>query len=126
LPFSTRRLTECFAQGAPTFGWSRRNPVPRATRDGSLLIGMGTAAGVYHTGASSCAVSIRINRDGTADVQTGTSDMGPGTYTSMTQVAADALGLPMRRVRFALGDSRMPQAPSTAARRPWPASDPES
>ena len=38
--------------------------------------------------------------------------MGPGTYTSMTQVAADALGLPMHRVRFALGDSRFPEAPS--------------
>ena len=37
--------------------------------------------------------------------------MGPGTYTSMTQVAADALGLPMSRVRFALGDSRFPEAP---------------
>ena len=111
LPFSTRRLTECFSQGAATFGWSRRNATPRATREGNLLIGMGTAAGVYHTQANTCTVAISINRDGTADVRTGTSDMGPGTYTSMTQVAADALGLPMSRVRFALGDSQMPQAP---------------
>lgn len=111
LPFSTRRLTECFSQGAATFGWSRRNATPRAVREGNLLIGSGTAAGTYHTGASACTVSIRINRDGTADVRTGSSDMGPGTYTSMTQVAADALGLPMSRVRFALGDSEMPQAP---------------
>jgi xanthine dehydrogenase YagR molybdenum-binding subunit len=111
LPFSTRRLTECFTQGAATFGWSRRNATPRAVREGNLLIGMGTAAGVYHTQASPCTVSVRINRDGTADVQTGASDMGPGTYTSMSQVAADALGLPMGRVRFALGDSQMPPAP---------------
>jgi xanthine dehydrogenase YagR molybdenum-binding subunit len=111
LPFSTRRLSECFSQGVATFGWSRRNATPRATREGNLLIGMGTAAGVYHTQASTCTVAISINPDGTADVRTGTSDMGPGTYTSMTQVAADALGLPMSRVRFALGDSQMPQAP---------------
>ena len=111
IPFSTRRLTECFAEGAATFGWSRRNAVPRTVREGDLLIGMGTAAGVYHTQASPCAVSVKINPDGTADVRTGTSDMGPGTYTSMTQVAADALGLPMSRVRFALGDSQLPPAP---------------
>jgi len=43
-------------------------------------------------------------RSRTADVATGASDMGPGSYTSMTQVAADALGLPMQRVRFTLGD----------------------
>jgi len=37
--------------------------------------------------------------------------LGPGTYTSMTQVAADALGLPLQRVRFTLGDSTFPTAP---------------
>ncbi|MGV0852730.1 xanthine dehydrogenase family protein molybdopterin-binding subunit [Mycolicibacterium phlei] len=111
LPWSTRRLTECFRQGADAFGWSRRNPTPRAVRDGHLLVGMGTAAAVYHALAVTCAASVRLNPDGSADVQTGTIDMGPGTYTAMTQVAADALGLPMNRVRFALGDSRMPAAP---------------
>ena len=109
LPFSTRRLTDCLRQGADAFGWSRRNPTPRATRDGNQLIGIGMAAAVYHTARSQCAALARINADGTADVQCGTSDMGPGTYTSMTQVAADALGLPLNRVRFALGDSRFPE-----------------
>jgi xanthine dehydrogenase YagR molybdenum-binding subunit len=37
--------------------------------------------------------------------------MGPGTYTSMTQVAADALGLPLDHVRFELGDTALPDAP---------------
>ncbi|HEX2284720.1 MAG TPA: xanthine dehydrogenase family protein molybdopterin-binding subunit [Mycobacterium sp.] len=111
VPFSTRRLTDCFRQGAAAFGWSRRNPTPRATRDGDQLIGIGTAATVYHTLRGPCAVSARINADGTADVASATIDMGPGTYTSMTQVAADALGLPFARIRFTLGDSRLPEAP---------------
>ena len=117
LPFSTRRVTDCLKQGSATFGWSRRNPIPRSVRDGDQLIGIGTAAAVYHTTRSKCDVLARINADGTADVQTGTSDMGPGTYTSMTQVAADALGLPMARVRFALGDSNFPYAPSHSGSR---------
>jgi xanthine dehydrogenase YagR molybdenum-binding subunit len=111
LPFSTRRLTDCFRQGALAFGWSRRNPTPRATRDGHQLIGIGTAATVYHALRGPCAVSARVHADGTAEVGTATIDMGPGTYTSMTQVAADALGLPVPRIRFTLGDSRLPEAP---------------
>jgi xanthine dehydrogenase YagR molybdenum-binding subunit len=44
-------------------------------------------------------------------VQSATADIGPGTYTAMTQIAAAALGLPVTRVRFELGDSKMPRAP---------------
>jgi xanthine dehydrogenase YagR molybdenum-binding subunit len=36
--------------------------------------------------------------------------MGPGTWTSMTQVAAESLGLPIERVKFSLGDTRLPRA----------------
>jgi xanthine dehydrogenase YagR molybdenum-binding subunit len=109
-PFSTRRLTECFRQGADTFDWSRRNPTPGVTRDGDLLIGMGTAAALYHVVRSESSASARINADGTAEVFAAASDIGPGTYTSMTQMVADALGLPLTRVGFSLGDSRFPKA----------------
>ena len=116
-PFSTRRHTECLRRGAEAFGWSRRNPVPRATRDGDQLVGLGVASAVYHSISSPCSVSARINADGTADVVTASSDMGVGTYTSMTQVAADALGLPTHRVRFDLGDSLFPEAPMHGAQQ---------
>jgi xanthine dehydrogenase YagR molybdenum-binding subunit len=56
------------------------------------------------------AAMARLLPDGTAEVSSAASDMGPGTWTSMTQVAADALGLPMERVKFTLGDSRLPKA----------------
>jgi xanthine dehydrogenase YagR molybdenum-binding subunit len=111
IPFSTRRLTDCLSQGAATFGWNRRNPTPGATHDGDQLAGIGMAAAAFFTARSQCAAIARVLHDGTAEVQSGTSDMGPGTYTSMTQVAADALGMPLSRVRFALGDSRFPPAP---------------
>jgi xanthine dehydrogenase YagR molybdenum-binding subunit len=117
LPFSTRRLGECLDQGAATFGWSRRNPVPRSVHDGARLVGIGMAAAGYHTSRSASDALARVNADGTVDVQSATSDMGPGTYTSMSQVAADALGLPVDRIRFALGDSRYPNAPSHSGSR---------
>ncbi|MEU8906797.1 xanthine dehydrogenase family protein molybdopterin-binding subunit [Streptomyces mirabilis] len=109
--FSTRRLRECYTTGAREFGWDRRNPKPRSTRDGDWLIGTGMATGVYHTLRAPAQARIRLDADGTALIESATSDMGPGTYTSMSQVAADALGLPMRRVTFRLGDSLMPNAP---------------
>jgi xanthine dehydrogenase YagR molybdenum-binding subunit len=44
-------------------------------------------------------------------VRTASSDMGPGTYTAMTQVAADALELPIERITLELGDTALPEAP---------------
>jgi xanthine dehydrogenase YagR molybdenum-binding subunit len=110
-PFSTRRLRECYTVGAREFGWQRRNPAPRSTRDGDWLIGTGMATAVYHTGRAPTQAYARIDASGRALVQSATSDMGPGTYTSMTQVAADALGLTMDEVEFQLGDSLMPPTP---------------
>ncbi|MFE0249839.1 xanthine dehydrogenase family protein molybdopterin-binding subunit [Streptomyces sp. NPDC059010] len=107
-PFSTRRLSECYTVGAREFGWDRRNPRPRSTRDGDWLIGLGMAAGVYDPGRFPAQARARLDADGTAVVEAATSDMGPGTYTSQTQVAADSLGLTMRTVTFRLGDSLYP------------------
>ena len=110
LPFSTRRLADCFRQGAQAFGWSRRNPQPRTLREGDLLIGTGMAAALYHVVRNESSASARINADGTVDVFAAASDIGPGTYTSMSQLAADTLGVPFQRVRFHLGDTRFPRA----------------
>jgi xanthine dehydrogenase YagR molybdenum-binding subunit len=69
------------------------------------------SAAVYHTPRMTAQAHVRLNADGTALVQAATSDMGPGTYTSMSQVAADALGLNLNTVQFGLGDSIMPPTP---------------
>ncbi|MFH9065716.1 xanthine dehydrogenase family protein molybdopterin-binding subunit [Streptomyces coeruleorubidus] len=111
LPWSTRRLRECYTVGAREFGWNRRNPTPRARRDGDWLIGLGMAAAVYDPGRYPAQARVRLDADGTAVAEAASSDMGPGTYTSQTQVAADALGLTMRTVTFRLGDSLYPPTP---------------
>lgn len=108
LPFSSRRLRECYTVGAREFGWHRRLARPRSRRDGDWLIGLGMAAGVYDPGRFPAQAHARLDADGTAVVEAATTDMGPGTYTSQTQVAADALGLTMRTVTFRLGDSLYP------------------
>ena len=52
-----------------------------------------------------------IKLDSTALVQAGSQDIGTGTYTIMTQIAADALGIPIEKVTFELGDTKLPPTP---------------
>ena len=80
-------------------------------RDGNILIGWGFATSTYPTNRQPASAKVRMDRAGDVVVQCGTQDIGTGTYTVMTQVAADALGVPMHRIRFELGDSRLPPAP---------------
>jgi xanthine dehydrogenase YagR molybdenum-binding subunit len=51
---------------------------------------------------------VRLYADGHAVVQVGATDLGTGTYTIGTQVAADALGIAPDKVRFELGDTMLP------------------
>ena len=111
LPFSSRSTRECYRAAAERFGWSRRNPEPRSMRDGRWLIGWGMATATYPMNYAPASARARLLPDGTAEVTSAASDMGPGTWTSMTQVAAETLGLPIERVRFILGDTRLPRAP---------------
>ncbi len=110
LPWSSKALRACYRQGAEQFGWNRRVPQARAMRDGRELVGFGMATAIYHVARYPTSASATLFADGTAIVRCATTDMGPGTYTSATQVAADALGLPLERVRFELGDSTFPPA----------------
>jgi xanthine dehydrogenase YagR molybdenum-binding subunit len=111
LPFSSRSTRECYRAAAERFGWSRRNPEPRSMRDGRWLIGWGMATATYPMNYAPASAMARLLPDGTAEVASAASDMGPGTWTSMTQVAAETLGLPIERVKFTLGDTRLPKAP---------------
>lgn len=111
LPFSSRSTRECYRVAADRFGWSRRTPEPRSMRDGRFLIGWGMASATYPTNFAPASAMARLLPDGTAEVASAASDMGPGTWTSMTQVAAETLGLPIERVKFTLGDTRLPKTP---------------
>ncbi|SDB72689.1 xanthine dehydrogenase family protein molybdopterin-binding subunit [Belnapia rosea] len=111
LPWSSKELRACYAAAAERFGWSRRKPEPRSMREGGMLVGYGMATAIYHSDRSAGSASVALTGNGMAVVRSAASDMGPGTYTSMTQVAAETLGLPVSHVRFELGDTNLPFAP---------------
>src|SRR5262249_26528782 len=111
LPYTSKRLRECYQQGAAAFGWERRNPQARSMREGSELVGWGMASGVWEALQMPAAVRIVLGANGHAEVFCAASDIGTGTYTIVAQVAADALGLPLENLSVRLGDSSLPHAP---------------
>jgi xanthine dehydrogenase YagR molybdenum-binding subunit len=110
-PFSSKHLRECYAQAAERFGWSRRTGAPRSMRDGNTLVGYGMATASYPAHRMAASARAVLQPDGTFVVQSGSQDIGTGTYTVMTQVAAETLGVPPAHVHFELGDTRLPPAP---------------
>jgi xanthine dehydrogenase YagR molybdenum-binding subunit len=116
-PFSSKSLKECYRIGADRFGWSKRKPEPRSMRDGHALVGWGMSTASYPARQSPSSALARIKADGTALVLSGSQELGTGTYTIMTQIAADALALPYEKVRFDLGDTTYPEAPLSAGSR---------
>ena len=94
-------------------------------RDGEVLIGWGMATATYPANRAPASARVRAFPDGTILVQSGMQDIGTGTYTIMTQVAAAGLGVPLASVRAELGDTTLPQAPvsggSTTAASVMPA-----
>ncbi|WZP00748.1 xanthine dehydrogenase family protein molybdopterin-binding subunit [Isosphaeraceae bacterium EP7] len=110
-PFSSKELRACYQLGAERFGWARRDPEPRSMRRGDTLVGWGMATGVWDAMQGAAKARAILNADGKLTVSSATADIGPGTYTIMTQIAAEALGLPLEDVTFLLGDSSMPTSP---------------
>jgi len=110
-PYTSKALRDCYRQGADAFGWERRNPEPRTMRDGDDLVGWGMASGIWEALDVPIAVRVVLTANGHAEVACATSDIGTGTYTIMSQVAADMLGLPLETVTVRLGDSTLPHSP---------------
>ena len=112
-PWSSKKLRECYQRGAEKFGWSNRNKKPGSMRaaEGSQ-IGYGMATAIYPAGQQKAGATAILNKDGTVVVRSATHEIGTGTYTGMSQFAADTLGIPIEKVRFELGDSQFPYAPN--------------
>ena len=96
LPWSSEALRDCYRVGAERFGWTKRNPAVGSMRDGRWLVGYGMAGVTYEWYQAPCQVSVSISRDGTALLRSAATDIGTGTYTVATQLAAELLGLDIK------------------------------
>jgi xanthine dehydrogenase YagR molybdenum-binding subunit len=110
-PFSSRNLVACLREGARRFGWGRRDRASRARHDRGWLVGTGVAASTYPSlRLPGSAATIRVGPDRYYTVLIGAADIGTGAWTALTQIAADALGVAVERVRLRIGDTTLPAA----------------
>jgi xanthine dehydrogenase YagR molybdenum-binding subunit len=110
-PWSGRKLVECLRVGARRFGWERRSGVPGSRREGRELIGLGVASSTYPYYASlGSEALVRYEGEGRWTVRIGAADIGTGTWTTLTQIAADALECGPDEVTVLIGDTALPPA----------------
>ncbi len=114
MPYSAPEgLRRCYERAAEVFGWrTYRKPAPvGARRRGIGLAAHDWAGGGWPPGYA----WVKLDTDGTAEVHTATQDIGTGTRTGLTVIAAEELGLAPERVRLELGDTGAgPYAPTSA------------
>ncbi len=110
-PWSTNHLEEAMRLGAEKFGWARRSPEPRSMQKDGKLIGWGVATASYPANKMAADAWAQLRADGKAVVQCAAHDLGTGAYTVLTQISAEALGLPVEDVTFELGNSDLPMGP---------------
>jgi xanthine dehydrogenase YagR molybdenum-binding subunit len=96
-----------FQQGARQFGWEKRHPTGDPA-PGPVKTGMGVSAHLWGGGGRGSQVHIDITSDGAVVVKCGTQDLGTGTRTIVTVVAAETLGLPVTAVKAEIGDTNYP------------------
>ena len=109
--YTSKELRAAYQLGAERFGWARRAPRPRARKEGREWVGWGMATGMWESQMQKTSARALLTIDGKLEVATATADVGTGTYTILTQIAADALGLPMEKVTALVGDSSLPTSP---------------
>jgi xanthine dehydrogenase YagR molybdenum-binding subunit len=108
LPFVSRHLAECLREGATRFGWNRRVAKPASVTDGRWLVGLGVASAIRGDQLRDATARARLQPDNRLIVELAMTDIGTGTYTILSQIAAEAMDMPVDRVTVLLGDTDYP------------------
>ena len=100
-------LVECLEEVADKIGWKekRAHPVPNR--------GLGIACGVHFTGvrlspgidADFAGATLTVNDDGSVNLATSCVDIGSGSSTALTQIAAEVLGIELEKINTIFGDT---------------------
>ena len=105
---------------AEAFNNSQNSPDPQSL--GSRRRGVGIASAWYGCGNTSLpnpsTIKAGIGPDGALTLHQGAADIGQGANTVITQIFADALGVPLAQIRLQGGDTDItPDAGKTSASR---------
>jgi len=110
-PHSSKFLKEAYQLGSEAIGWKERNPKIGSMKEGEWQVGYGMGTGVFGSGRGAAKLGVKFLADGTLILQSGVTDMGPGTSTAMTKLASETFGIPASKIKFEMGDSDLPPGP---------------
>ncbi|HTZ79076.1 MAG TPA: molybdopterin cofactor-binding domain-containing protein [Stellaceae bacterium] len=115
-------MRQCLEALRPTWQRQRREVEAFNRTSRHLRRGVGVGCGWYGIGNTSLSnpstMRIALGRDGVVTLYSGALDIGQGSNTIMTQIAAEALGVPVGAIRLVTGDTDLtPDAGKTSASR---------
>jgi xanthine dehydrogenase YagR molybdenum-binding subunit len=113
LPFSSRHLKECYQTGAEKIGWKNRTPEVGSMKREGKVIGWGAGGASWAAARVPCTASVELCQNGRVCVRCATQDIGTGTYTLFAQVAHAKTGVPLDRIDVFLGDTSLPDGPTS-------------
>ncbi len=114
IPWSTNAQAEVYHAGMEAFGWADRPAEAGTLRDGDELVGIGMASALRPNSKTNAEARASVDAEGRITVASATSEIGTGTPTALSIVAAEELGLPIERINVLMGDSTLPPAPYVA------------
>ena len=94
-------------KAAEIMDWKKRWH-PRGEGHGPVKQGLGVAINTWGGGGHASQCRTTINPDGSVLLEIGTQDLGTGTRTVITMVAAETLGLPLGAIGLRIGNSDYP------------------
>jgi len=94
-------------KGAELIDWQKQWH-PRGQGSGTVRRGLGLAMSTWGGGGHNSQCRTNIHPDGTVEVELCSQDLGTGTRTVITMVAAETLGLPLGAITLKIGDSSLP------------------
>ncbi len=121
-PYTSKGLKEAYARGSALIDWKAR----RKEGNGRILRGFGMASQIWDgSGGPPAYALLKVNKDGTATVVSGTQDLGTGTRTVLAQIAAEELHISMEKISVEIGDTQTgPYAPLSAGSMTLPSVGP--
>lgn len=106
--WSSKSLKACYQAAAERIGWFERNPAIGSMREGRHRVGFGLATSIYPTLQMPALARCILDGNGRATLQTAQHEIGQGMITALTQIGAEALGLPLDQVTLEYGDTELP------------------
>lgn len=105
VPYTNHTLEACIRRGAEAFDWTARRRTPPGSDAGPLKRGAGMTYMLFRSGLGNSSAVIRLHASGDYTLFVGVTDVGAGAKTTMGLIAAEALGVPLSKVRVVWGDT---------------------